>query len=218
MSAIVIHPPGGAPQVRCRLDDPTVAGAAILAILTYPGPDEALNQRRALLRFRLALQQDRPLNEPAPEERELVREQVGRTVLRFDDIERRLQHRLDVGHIGAGLMMRHHHLKVGVPAHTRLKTHEDAMALGAGGAEVTNFTRRKWKPSIPVLHLAAALAYMTQEIFKGGEGFDLLQLGRNADHIRTMVAHAEEFEPMAVAMRPRSISTAMQWRLRHWED
>jgi hypothetical protein len=180
-------------------------GAKLLGRIVYPKPEDSA--RRIMLEDALcywALHYDARND---PEDRSQVsvsRAYFGFTQAQLDQhlkfAGKRLEERLMAGRIAAAYLRYFEEGRIpivlGNIKRMSLNQIVGFVASSEGYTGTGNFEQRFWRPSKPVIHIAAALAVVGQEWKRRGEVLGLLHLLLNQEHVIDVINRAILFADM----------------------
>lgn len=201
-------------------------GAALIALLAYPGNGDE-EYPRSRLHASLCAQALRIQFAGTPEEQELQtmrpihamrdRDEIAKDV---KTLERRFRDRMVAARMAIGFLQlasgTRPKLPVGVD---RLSLNQMArMVLKDSGQSVSgNVKTRTWRPSLPVIHLAAATAVVLNDVERAGLGqCDCRHIISNRPLIEAIVRTAQSYEALMSQSRhfPKSPKNFVRFRIR----
>lgn len=189
--------------------DPASAGAALLALMAYPAGHEAAKYEAASGRLSRWAKGGATVNVPLTEG--IDDHHSGSPLIRMDDFIERLQHRLDSADIAIPFVFAMEGVPQSLPED--LRPLEFRFSVLRNGTSERNLRRRRWSPSLPVLHLAMAFAILAQHSLKGGWPFGPLELVTDPKRITRLVALSEAFRGPVLRRWRRAFRTAGQVKI-----
>lgn len=213
MKVIITPPTSYGAEVIEPLSEPGER-AHVLAVLAYPGPDDASKRARVALRLNDTAALGLGLGDRSTGEDHLPSLGKSRSVLRWSDVLSNFKARLEAGNLAIGLMLDKAGLTVKFP-HADVRTnHLRAMEWAAertpgDSGDGKTFEKRIWRRSIPVIHLAASYAYLMKSNEERQATF--LDLVWDEALFRDFIKLAERLRPLGPRIRPGSIRTEELW-------
>ncbi len=183
--------------------EPYEIGAALAAIMAYPNADEEKISRAHTVLCSQALRDKYSWDEEWANQPQRIKpvyafHDLGAVQRDMNTINGQLQNRLHAAHVAMAFFKEAAlgHMPPDMPADAkRLSINELVRTLKFNGAvDLDNFETRIWRPSLPVIHLAAALAINMDKASKEGKKTSIGDLIFDKKIITEVIATAQENE------------------------